>query len=78
MSVARVTFSLPESDVRELRNLATKWGTTSSGAVARLIADYRSRQLDLAMAEGYAALAKEQATEAQSALMAQAEVVLRD
>lgn len=78
MSVARVTFSLPESDVQELRNLATRWGTTSSGAVARLIADYRARQLDLAMAEGYAALAKEQVTEVQGTLSAQAEVVLRD
>lgn len=78
MSVARVTFSLPESDVQELRNLATKWGTTSSGAVARLIADYRARQLDLAMAEGYAALAKEQVTEVQGTLNAQAEVLLRD
>ena len=78
MSVARVTFSLPESDVRELRKLAANWGTTSSGAVARLIADYRARQLDLAMAAGYAALAKEQVGETQAALGAQAEVVLRD
>ncbi len=78
MSVARVTFSLPESDVQELRNLATIWGTTSSGAVARLIADYRARQLDLAMAEGYATLAKEQGAEIQGTFTAQAEVVLRD
>lgn len=76
--MARVTFSLPEPDVQELRNLAAKWGTTSSGAVARLIADYRARQLDLAMAEGYATLAKEQATEVEAALSAQVEVVLRD
>jgi hypothetical protein len=78
MSVARVTFSLPESDVRELKKLAANWGTTSSGAVARLIADYRTRQLDLAMAEGYAALAMEQASETRLAFGAQAEVVLRD
>lgn len=78
MSVARVTLSLPESDVRELKHLATKWGTTSSGAVARLVEDYRARQLDLAMAEGYAALASVQAQETEVALRAQAEVVLRD
>jgi len=76
--VARVTFSLPEADVRELKMLAASWGTSSSGAVARLIADYRARQLNLTMAEGYATLAKEQAREAEAALSAQAEVVLRD
>ncbi len=78
MSVARVTLSLSEKDVKELRDLAARWGTTSSGAVARLIEDHCARQLDLAMAEGYAALAREQVAEAQTTFNAQAEVVLHD
>ncbi|MGI9951253.1 hypothetical protein V3F56_02735 [Moorellaceae bacterium AZ2] len=61
-----------------LGTLAQQWGTTRSDVVKKLLEDYERCQLEALMREGYQALADENLAEAEEAIFAQSEVVLRD
>lgn len=78
MSVARLTISIPDDLIDELRSLAKERQTSLSGAVAMLVREYRHRRMERLMAEGYLALAEVNRSEVEASLPAQAEVVLRD
>lgn len=78
MSVARLTISIPDDLIDELRGLAKERQTSLSGAVAMLVREHRHRRMERLMAEGYLALAEINRSEVEASLPAQAEVVLRD
>lgn len=78
MTVARITISLPDVAAFELTTLAKQWATSRGGVVTRLMEEFRARQMELAMAEGYIAMAESTLREVNDAFAAQAEVVLRD
>lgn len=70
----KLTVSIPDGLVCVLDRLTAVWGTTRSGVFARLLREAERKLIEEEMAEGYRALAGE---DAELYLPAQAEVVLR-
>lgn len=72
---ARITISLPEELLVVLDELAQKWNTGRSGAVAKLIKRVKKEELEAWLRQGYLELAEENRRDAEFFLHAQYEVV---
>jgi CopG family transcriptional regulator/antitoxin EndoAI len=74
----KITVSLPDPLLTVLDQLARKWNTTRSGAVAELLRLAERRELEEQMKEGYLALAESHQADIELFFPAQAEAVLRN
>jgi CopG family transcriptional regulator/antitoxin EndoAI len=66
---------LPDSLLATLDQLARKWSTTRSGAVAELLQSAKRREIEKQMREGYSVLAEIHQADAELFLPAQVEVL---
>lgn len=75
---SKIAISLPENLLMTLDQLAKKWNTTRSGAVARLIKQAEEKELEAQLREGYLELAEINRREAEFFFPAQYEVVQKN
>lgn len=74
----KITISLSSSLLEMLDQLARKWGTTRSNAVAELLREVKRKELKSKLEEGYTTWADVNHQDAETFLPSQAEVVLND